>query len=233
MAATPFYNIGVMLYPEYDLLDVTGSTRMYGSLPGHFKISYLGEEVGPSPSCQQTSIYCTHSWNNPPPLDIVFVPGGGPGVEVAMANEGFMNALLKICSNTKYIVSICTGSAILAKAGILDGKKATTNKITLPWVTQFGTNVNWVREARWTEDGNIFTSSGVTAGMDLAVRLVQLLVGDHILPLLINISEYRWANDPARDDFTHIIPDVDLKKIKPNGEIVSFQEYCELINLQP
>ncbi|KAK9762272.1 hypothetical protein K7432_012163 [Basidiobolus ranarum] len=67
--------------------------------------------------------------------------------------------------------------------------------------------------------------------MDLAVRIVQLFVGDEIIPLLINISEYHWTKDSTQDDFTSVIPDLDLSKIKPNGEIGTFAEFLKLINL--
>ncbi|KAK9693991.1 hypothetical protein K7432_013641, partial [Basidiobolus ranarum] len=195
---------GVILFPQYDLLDVTGTTRMLEGFKDHFKILYLSEDGEACPSSGQTSLVCTHSWRNPPKLDIVFVPGGGAGAEKVMVIDGFLDILRKMASQAKYIISVCTGSAILANAGLLDGKRATSNKMAFPWVVQFGPKVHWVREARWTEDGNVFTSSGVSAGMDLAIRMIQLIVGEPSLPFLLDVAEYNWNSDPTNDPFTKV-----------------------------
>ena len=63
-------------------------------------------------------------------------------------------------------MSVCTGSALLARAGVLDGLKATTNKRAFDWVRSQGPRVTWMPRARWVQDGSVFTSSGVSAGMD-------------------------------------------------------------------
>ncbi|ORX95457.1 ThiJ/PfpI domain-containing protein [Basidiobolus meristosporus CBS 931.73] len=220
---------GAILFPQYDLLDVTGTTRMLEGFKEHFKILYLSEDGEPCISSGQTSLVCTHSWKNPPRLDILFVPGGGAGAEVVMQKQEFLDSIKKLASQAKYIVSVCTGSAILANAGLLDGKRATSNKMAFPWVVQFGPKVNWVREARWTEDGNVFTSSGVSAGMDLAIRLVQLVVGEPSVPFLLDVAEYRWNSDPSLDPFTNVIPDIDVSKVKQDGGYVSYHEYYALV----
>lgn len=69
-------------------------------------------------------------------------------------------------------MSVCTGSALLAKTGMLDGKDATTNKRAYNWVIQQNSNIKWIKEARWVQDGNIYTSSGVSAGIDMALGFV-------------------------------------------------------------
>jgi len=110
-------------------------------------------------------ITATHTFENAPELDILFVPGGLGNVVLALANDTWVEDFVASrFSQLDYLLSVCTGAASLAKSGVLDGKRATTNKSAWAWATSFGTNVTWVPTARWTEDGKVWTSSGVAAG---------------------------------------------------------------------
>jgi transcriptional regulator GlxA family with amidase domain len=79
--------------------------------------------------------------------------------------------------NLQYLISVCTGAGILARSGVLDGRNATTNKKVWDMVTALGPNVKWKSPARWVVDGNIWTSSGVTAGMDLIYAFIEEMYG--------------------------------------------------------
>lgn len=95
----------------------------------------------------------------------------------------------------KYILSVCTGATILARAGILDGRKATTNKRSWDWATSNGPNVNWVHTARWVADGNIWTSSGISAGIDLTYAWLGHVYGEDVADYVAISDEYkRWTN---------------------------------------
>lgn len=127
-----------------------------GGPSGPFKdVSFL---LGPT-------IVATHTFQNAPKLDILIVPGGEGVVALEEANdtsaEDFVAARV---GELDYLLSVCTGAAILAKSGVLNGKRATTNKGAWAGVTAFGTNITWVPSARWVVDGNVWTSSGVAAG---------------------------------------------------------------------
>ena len=101
---------------------------------------------------------------------------GGMGTRKLVKDEVFLDHLKQLALNAKYILTICTGSILLARTDLLNGKKATTNKLVFVWTNNFP-EVNWVREARWVQDGNIYTSSGVSAGMDMALGFVAEPVG--------------------------------------------------------
>lgn len=111
------------------------------------------------------TITATHTPSNAPALDILIVPGGEGNVVLSQANDTWVEDFVATrYSQLDYLLSVCTGAVSLAKSGVLDGKSATTNKGAWSWVTTFGTNVTWVPSARWTVDGNVWTSSGVAAG---------------------------------------------------------------------
>ena len=87
----------------------------------------------------------------------------------------------------------------MAKAGLLDGKRATTNKRAFDWVASQGPNVDWQRKARWVEDGKFITSSGVSAGTDMALALIARLCGIDRAREVAQWAEYVW-NEDANDD---------------------------------
>ncbi len=111
------------------------------------------------------TITATHTFENAPALDILIVPGGEGVVVLEEANDtSAEDFVASRVGELKYLLSVCTGAAILAKSGVLNGKRATTNKGAWAQATGFGTNISWVPSARWVVDGNVWTSSGVAAG---------------------------------------------------------------------
>mgnify|MGYP001436853677 CR=1 FL=1 len=110
--------------------------------------------------------------------------------------------LRKQAEGVEWLTSVCTGSAILAAAGVLDGYRATSNKFSFDWVVKQGPKVDWVYEARWVEDGNRMTSSGVTAGMDMALALIAKLYGDESADSVAKFTEYVCSKDASNDPFS-------------------------------
>ncbi|WP_236951141.1 DJ-1/PfpI family protein [Methanobacterium subterraneum] len=108
--------------------------------------------------------------------------------------------------NAEYILTICTGSILLAKTGLLDGKKATTNKRLFKWTEHFP-KVDWVREARWVTDKNIYTSSGVSAGMDMVLGFVADQLGYEVAKRQSIQIEYDWKEDSTWDPFSTLYTD--------------------------
>ena len=99
---------------------------------------------------------------------------------------------------------MCTGSALLARAGLLDGRRATTNKAAFEWVCSQGERVDWQRRARWVEAGRFFTSSGVSAGIDMSLALIARILDDDTAQQVATWSEYEWHRDPDWDPFAEV-----------------------------
>ena len=132
--------------------------------------------------------------------DLLLVPGGR-GSRKAVNDDALLDWLRRQSEAAELVTTVCTGSAILARTGLLDGRKATTNKAAFAWVAAQGPAVNWQPVARWVEDGKIFTSSGVSAGMDMALAVIAKLEGQETADQVATWAEYDWHRDAGWDPF--------------------------------
>jgi len=194
------YRIGVVLFPGFELLDVFGPLEMFGVLREEFEILLIGPAVGPVASAQGPSALAEASYAEAPPIDIVLVPGG-IGTRQLVTDENFLRWLHAWSDLASFVVSVCTGSGVLAAAGLLDGYRATSNKRAFEWARAHGPGVTWVPEARWVEDRDRWTSSGVAAGIDMALALVAHLFGDDRATALADRVEYEWHRDATWDPY--------------------------------
>lgn len=99
-------------------------------------------------------------------------------------------------ATTPLMTSVCTGAAVLASAGVLDGHPAATNHQAFAWVTPFGPRVLWDNVSRWVDAGKYVTSAGVSAGTDMAFYLVKRLRGRAVAEAAVLAAEYDWHRDP-------------------------------------
>ena len=195
--------LGVLLYPDFELLDVFGPVEMFGNLKDHVTVLMVAENAGPVESFQRTKVLADHGLDDCPKLDLLLVPGGW-GMLQQLENERVLTWLRERASEVEIVMSVCSGSGILARAGLLDGRPATTNKQSYDTIVAQGPKVDWIREARWVDDGDIVTSSGVSAGMDMALAVIERLYGADTAGMLANLTEYERQTDPAKDPFAKI-----------------------------
>jgi transcriptional regulator GlxA family with amidase domain len=192
--------IGVVLFEGFELLDVFGPLEMFGVAPGRFEISLIGPHTDPLASAQGPRSVCDHTYDEAPAPDIVLVPGG-IGNRPLLEDRPFLEWLSRYSASAAYVTSVCTGSALLAAAGLLDGYRATTNKRAFEWVSKIGNSVDWVPEARWVVDRNRWTSSGVAAGIDMSLALTAHLYGEDAAQRTADGTEYDWHTDSTWDPF--------------------------------
>src|SRR5258708_39124330 len=185
--------LGAVVFEGFELLDIFGPIEMFGLLRDKVDIVMLAEKAGPS-------VIAERALGESAPLDIIMVPGG-MGTRREVNNAAFVSALKQQADNAAHVTSVCTGSAVLAKTGHLDGRQATSNKMAFKWATSQGPAVKWVAEARWVEDGKYFTSSGISAGMDMSLALIAKLFGQETAETVARRAEYAWHQDKSWDPF--------------------------------
>lgn len=198
--------LGVVLYPGYEPLDVFGPVEMFFNLPPNLMRIYMvtqdGEPVGAMSTGNNPGprVMADYSFENAPQFDILLVPGG-IGTLKELTNEKMIAFIKKQSSGARLTTSVCTGSAILAKAGVLDGKEATTNKVFFNIAVAQGPKTDWKGRARWVKDGAFVTSSGVSAGIDMALAVIAELYGEEAAQGIADATEYVWNRDPDNDPF--------------------------------
>lgn len=197
--------VAALVFPGFEVLDLFGPIEMLWMPKDQFPISIVAETRGEVESAQGAKVVADCAFSDATSFDIILVPGGR-GTRREVSNSALLDWLKWVEPQAKYVTSVCTGSAVLAKAGLLDGRRATSNKNAFDWVTSQGPNVNWVREARWVEDGKFFTSSGVSAGMDMALGLIERIMGRAVSEQVARSSEYTWQKDSAFDAFAGSAP---------------------------
>ena len=192
--------VGALLFPDFELLDIFGPLEMLGVLGDHFDVVTLGETEDPVPSAQGPRSAIDRTFSSCGDIDVLLVPGG-IGTRREIDNPALIGFLREVYPSLEILGSICTGSGLLAAAGLLDGRRATSNKKSFAWASAQGSSVDWVPEARWVEDGNVFTASGVAAGIDMSLALIARLIDTATAEKVAEYTEYDWHRDASWDPF--------------------------------
>ena len=176
--------VGMLLYPGFTLLDLAGPLTV---LSVHSKIELFSKSLDPVYSDSGTAILPTRTFGEVPArLDILFVPGGF-GTADAMRNPEIIEFLKTCAPRAAYVTSVCTGSLILAAAGLLDGYKATSHWAMRDQLVPFGAQP---AEGRVVVDRNRATGGGVTAGIDFGLTLLAKLRGRDAAEMIQLALEY-------------------------------------------
>lgn len=181
--------IAMLLYPGFTALDLVGPHYFFACMMGaSVHLVTPGPDLGPVASDLSLAIAPTATIDDmPEELDVLFVPGGTEGTLAVMQSPRLVDWVADRGSRAKHVTSVCTGSMILAKAGLLDGRRATSHWATLPVLADYGaTPVN----ERVVRDGDILTGAGVSAGLDFAIALVEQLRGRNYAEALVLQAEY-------------------------------------------
>lgn len=192
--------LGAVIYENFELLDLFGPLEMFGNIVPGIKIVTVAEQPGSVRSAQGPKTIAEYGFSQCPRLDLILLPGG-IGTVKQLHNVAMLEFLKDRSLSAEVTMSVCSGSAILAKAGLLDGRRATSNKQFFSLATSQSDKVKWIAEARWVEDGPFATSSGVSAGIDMALAIIARLFGRERAQLIANLTEYVWQDDPNRDPF--------------------------------
>lgn len=199
----PGRRVSIVLFDRFELLDVFGPVELLSIIDDRIALEFLGPQAGPVRSGQGVQVVAGTSFHDAGVPDIVMVPGGG-GTRPLVEDDEFLAWLHDWASPASLVTSVCTGSAVLAAAGLLDGHRATSNKAAFEWVTSVRPTIDWVPQARWVQDGDRWTSSGVAAGMDMTAALIAHLFGPDLAQAATTFAELDVHSDPDWDPFAVI-----------------------------
>jgi cyclohexyl-isocyanide hydratase len=180
--------IVALLFPEVTQLDLTGPAQVFANLPDT-EVALTWQTTAPVRTDCGWSIVPTHSFDACPDADVLFVPGGG-GTFDLLEDPVILGFLRRQAATARWITSVCTGSFLLAAAGLLTGRRATSHWASLDMLAEFG--VTPVHD-RVVIDGNLVTGAGVTSGIDFALTLAATEHGDAVARSIQLTLEY----DPA------------------------------------
>jgi transcriptional regulator GlxA family with amidase domain len=133
---------------------------------------------------------------------VLIIPGG-LGTRSPYLNST-IDFVRETYPNLQYLITICTGAGIAARAGVLDGRRATTNKAAWNATVVLGPNVKWVKEARWVVDRNIWTTSGISAGIDGTLAFIDKVYGKEEATRISNLMEYTRETKSHNDPFAEV-----------------------------
>jgi cyclohexyl-isocyanide hydratase len=166
------FEIGILVFPGVQQLDLTGPYEVFASLPGA-KVHMIWKDRAPIQSATGLVLGPTMTFGECPVLDVLCVPGGG-GVNALLQDTETLDFLRAQAARARYVTSVCTGSLVLGAAGLLKGRKATTHWLSHDFLDKFGAIPV---KARVVRDGNLITAGGVTAGIDFGLTVGAELVG--------------------------------------------------------
>lgn len=195
--------ITTVSFNNFETLDIFGPIEIFGRLKEHFNPQFYSQDGGIVKSSQNVQIVTKPFAEISNDAYILLIPGG-PGTRELVKDDAFIRDIAKLSQQAEYILTVCTGSVLFAKTGYLDNKKATSNKRAFQWATSESPQVNWIKRARWTKDGKIYTSSGVSAGIDMTLAFISDLLGYETAKKQSQEIEYNWNEDPQWDPFADL-----------------------------
>lgn len=193
-------SMAALVFPGFQTLDYFGPIEMLAGFFDEIELITVAQGPDPVPSRHGQRIMIDKVLSEKSDYDLLFIPGGDTALEAAK-DETLMQWIRDVSDSAEKVMAVCTGTVLLGMTGVLDGRRATTNKLDFTSTVHLAPGVDWVRQARWVEDGKFFTSSGVSAGMDMALAVAANLFGREKAEEMAEGSEYTWHSDPDWDPF--------------------------------
>ncbi|MEM9044827.1 MAG: DJ-1/PfpI family protein [Pseudomonadota bacterium] len=193
-------SLAVFVFPGIQTLDLFGPIELLGGFRDKIALTLVAETEAPIATRHGQRIIPDRTIADQAAYDLLLIPGGDSAIDVAESPK-VMDWLRQTADQAELVMTVCTGSILLAMTGKLDGVKATTNKQDFLGTVPLGPNVDWVKKARWVQDGKFFTSSGVSAGMDMALAAAAHLFGQEAAEWVAEGTEYEWHRDSDWDPF--------------------------------
>ena len=194
-------NIAIMIFDNVEVLDFAGPYEVFNvtaelNQPAPFNVYTVAETAAPVRTRGKMSVNPNYSIYGMPPADILLIPGGY-GTRALLRKPHMIEWLKAQSEKVELLLSVCTGSLVLAKAGLLDGREATTHHGNFLELEQLAPTCKVVKDKRYLGSGKIIMSGGVSAGIDMSLHVVQKLLGNEALVKTLTEMEYPWTPETS------------------------------------
>jgi transcriptional regulator GlxA family with amidase domain len=199
--------VGIVMFGDVEVLDFCGPFEVFSvtrlnddkrrNEPSPFEVLLVAERSTPITTAGGMQVLPHATFANCPVLDILVVPGGW-GTRAAMNNAALIAFINDRAATVETLASVCTGSLLLGKAGLLDGLRATTHWLTLDVMQELFPNVDVDRTSHVVEHGSVITSAGISAGIDMALKVVARHYGEPVARATARYMEYPYPESNAR-----------------------------------
>lgn len=199
--------VGILLFENIEVLDFCGPFEVFSvtrldeekrrEQPSPFNVFLVAETKAPVVTTGAMKVLPDFDLDDCPRMDILVVPGGW-GTRKEMHNEPLLRWIAGRSVQVESLTSVCTGALLLGKAGLLDGKRATTHWRSLDWMQELFPNTTVEKQLHFVEDGSLFTSAGISAGIDMALKVVARHFGEAVARATAKHMEYPYPESDAR-----------------------------------
>ncbi|MCX6848217.1 MAG: DJ-1/PfpI family protein [Verrucomicrobia bacterium] len=194
-------NVGIFIFDDIEVLDLGGpfevfsvairvKARLDPRSQKPFNVFTIGATTAPIHARNNFIVTPTFSFADHPLIDLLLIPGGIVSAE--LKKENVIRWITTTSAKAKLTASVCTGSFLLAQAGLLDDKNATTHWADIDDMKSMFPNVTVEKDVRWVDQGHIITSAGISAGIDMALHLVSHLESESLALATAKQMDYRW-----------------------------------------
>ncbi|MEC1259505.1 DJ-1/PfpI family protein [Bacillus swezeyi] len=179
------WNVGLLLFDEVEVLDFAGPFEVFSVTAGAdgggdrpFDVKTVSETGRQVAARNGLTVIPDYSIDNAPRFDILIIPGGSGVRNHEIHNERLISWIKKEAASVELLLSVCTGALLLAEAGLLNGKSATTHWASYDRLEQEYPEVHVIRDVKFVDEGNIVTSGGISAGINMSFHIVKRLLGE-------------------------------------------------------
>jgi len=199
--------VGILVFDDVEVLDFCGPFEVFSVTrlneerrredPSPFEVLLIAQQPGVVTAAGALKVIPDVTLDACPALDVLVVPGGW-GTRREIHNTALLDWIARQGRQVKTLTSVCTGAMLLGHAGLLDGRRATTHWRSLDWMSESFPQVTVERALHVVEDGHVVTSAGISAGIDMALRVVARYHGDAIAQATARQMEYPFPDDNRR-----------------------------------
>jgi transcriptional regulator GlxA family with amidase domain len=199
--------VGIVIFPDVEVLDFCGPFEVFSVArtseerrrdePSPFAVALIAEDEGVVRAVGGLRVLPDYTLASAPPLDVLVVPGGW-GTRAAIHRTPLIDWIAARGGEVATLTSVCTGALLLGRAGLLDGRRATTHWRSLDWLRESCAATTVEDALHVVEDGRLLTSAGISAGIDMALKVVSRLCGEVVGRATARQMEYPYPDDNRR-----------------------------------